>query len=312
MARLPKRLSREQRGLGASAVHLLQSSTPTRPVPATIGPAPAEPPTMPKPPRDRMRKAPALTRIPAPAFPSDPGEQRVDPGYEDVGRVTRREAKTAMRLDTVAVLKERALIEATALRAYLTDQYVVPWTKARNETEWWRALREAWRPYRAASLPTRPRYFLTRFEAAQTSGVPDLLILDQPTGSVAWIEMKFRKFPYNWPKAALNLGLSPAQAVWLWRWRRNGGQAGVLCGTTAGVWLWVPAHAAPEWPERVMAPNGWMTVPHVVGSGPVPEPAVLWRLPADLAAAGGTPSKPMVFTAPTSHVSEVTWPSATI
>lgn len=180
------------------------------------------------------------------------------------------------------------------------------WRKVGRETEAWSRLRPEWARYRIPGS-RRARYVAKRIECTSPIGVPDVILLDSYWGETAWIELKAPVVPSKWPQTVMKLGVQPQQAIWLWQWHRHGGRAGVFAlmrsrkGFDRDWWLWIPARHSEEWPALVQAANGWLLLPHVVGTGPVPDPARLWSLDAE--------ARPVVHFEKPRYEELSTWPS---
>ena len=162
-----------------------------------------------------------------------------------------------------------------------------------RESDWLRVVTAQWGKHWRGGPDGAAQVHHERQEDTTAVGTPDLLTLDARSETVVRLEFKIVTLPRYLKQRSTSLGITKSQAVRLWQWVRLGGRAGILAKTEATArglrrvnageypWLWIPAQVAPEWVERIVVPNGYLTLPHCVGKGTVPIPSVLYRLPLD-------------------------------
>jgi hypothetical protein len=213
-------------------------------------------------------------------------------------------------IEPVSVNLDELSQHAAAISLAMLDVKAGISRRLERESVVWAHLRENWKRYRLPGLSglhhDPARYRLQRIEADSPKGVPDLLVLDRYWGECAWIEFKAPIMSPNWPSTPLTIDVRPEQALWTWQWYRDGGRAGIFVklhtrqAQYQDGWVWIPARHDENWPVLVRAPNGWMLVPHVMGTGPVPDPATLWSLDAD--------SRPVLRFDEPDYEALTTWP----
>lgn len=108
----------------------------------------------------------------------------------------------------------------------------------------------------------KPHIHIERFTDRISEGVPDTCYVfnDRTTG---WLELKY--LPRLSPTSKIPWK-SPAQPLWLNRWTRKGGVAGILMRTGDDEWLYWRAEPDPRWCGWISSPKAFEN-PHLYTQG---------------------------------------------
>jgi hypothetical protein len=97
---------------------------------------------------------------------------------------------------------------------------------------------------------------MERITEKLNEGVPDVSWCHGETDTAGWLELKVLDKPAKTLMTEKRWVIpfkSPAQPLWLYRWAKNGGRAGVLLRTSDDMWIFWRAEGTVEWLKMIQS-----------------------------------------------------------
>lgn len=97
-----------------------------------------------------------------------------------------------------------------------------------------------------------PLLTMERIDAKRQEGVPDVSWCHGVSDTAGWLELKVVQVEFV-PDRVRIPWKSPAQPLWLYRWARRGGRAGILLRDSTDSWYFWRAFGSASWHKAMLS-----------------------------------------------------------